>query len=529
VYVLDENGQPVPIGVEGELCIAGAGLARGYLNRPALTAEKFLPDPFSSEPGERLYKTGDRVRRRSDGALEFLGRMDQQVKVRGFRIEPGEIESALLAHSQVREAAVMVRESNSTGKQVVAFIAPAKASALNVQELRQHAKDLLPFYMRPSRYMLMEKLPLNANGKIDRNALALIQLPEETHKDALPATPSEKILCGIWAAVLKREQVGVEDDFFALGGHSFLAVSLISEVTRCFGRDLTLDKIFQYSSPREMARLIDRREREIERSDLVCLNKGSDELSPLYLTYPVGGNIVCYSDLLRFIGQKKPFYAIQAVSRDELKRTTMEEMAASCLRMINKRNHQEGYELGGWSFGGLLAFEMAQQAAAAGNPPRTLYLLDPPVLERKSRDEEPDEELVGQFVLTLIAEFSRGKIPDLNELKLKFDPKGSLEDHLRKAMELGLLPANADPTMHAQSFEIFKRNVRAARTYWPQKYSGKTLLVLAEMARSEVWPTLLPSNTPVARVPGNHFTMLRGPNAAKVAELIQSGTASVPL
>ena len=530
VYVLDESGQPVPVGDQGELCIAGAGLARGYLNRPELTAEKFAPDPFSCEPGERLYKSGDRVRWRADAALEFLGRIDQQVKVRGFRIEPGEIESALLTHSQIREVAVIIREDSTAGKQIVAFIVTDKGPGLSLQELRQHVKSLLPFYMRPSRYVLVEGLPLNVNGKIDRNALMRTHLPEETHKAALPETPTEKILCGIWAAVLKREEVGVEDDFFAFGGHSLLAVSLISQITRCFGRDLALDKVFQYSTPREMARLVDQPKRDFEPSAVICMNKGSDDLPPLYLMYPVGGNILCYSDLSRFINPNRPLYGIQAAPDDRLKSASLEEIAALCLQTIRKKDRNGRYELGGWSFGGLLAFEVARQASAAGDPPGTLYLLDPPVLEKISRDDEPDEEMVGLFVLTLIADFSGGKPLDLEELRTKFDPReSSLEAQLRRAIELGLLPATVDPAKHAQSFEIFRRNMRAARMYRPRKYPGKTIVVLAEASQSEVWPGLVPTDTRVVRVPGNHFTMMRGSNAAKIAKLIDDGAASVSL
>jgi thioesterase domain-containing protein len=522
VYVLDSNGEPTPIGVDGELCIGGAGLTRGYLNRPALTAEKFVPDPFSSEAGDRLYKAGDRVRWRRDGALEFLGRTDNQVKIRGFRIEPGEIESTMLAHPQVREVAVVVQDDSASGKKIVAFVALEKDSQTQVQELRQYAKDFLPFYMRPNHYLLMERLPLNANGKIDRNSLGRIQLPDETRKDIVPRTATEKILCRIWADILKREEVGVEDDFFALGGHSLLAVNLVSQIARFLGRDVALDKIFEHSTPRQMARWISDKNGDHERSALVCMNKGLDQSRPLYLTYPIGGNVLCYSDLARFINRDKPFYALQALPGDELQHSALEEIAASCLRSIQQRHHGGGYELGGWSFGGMLAFEMARQATAAGDPPATLYLIDPPVLEDLPQDDQPDEEMAGLFLLTLIADFSGGKSIDLEKLRKNFDPKNSsLEVYLQKAVELGLLPAGTDPSLHTQSFKIFKRNIRATHFYRPRKYSGKTLLVLREMGHSETWSRLLPENTSIIRVPGNHFTMLRGSNAATIARLLE--------
>lgn len=526
VYALDANDEPVPVGVEGELYIGGAGVARGYLNRPALTAEKFIPDPFSPEPGERLYKTGDRVRWLRDGALEFLGRTDHQAKVRGFRVEAGEIETTLLAHPKVREAAVIVSE-DAVGKHILAFIVPNRDLPPTTQELRQHVKGLLPFYMRPSAYTFMAQLPLNVNGKVDRKSLALTPIPD-IRKDELPQTTTENALCRIWADVLKQETVGVEDDFFALGGHSFLAVHLMAEITRYSGRNLGLDKIFEFSTPREMARLLDQQEGNAARSALVCMNKGSDELPPLYVTYPIGGNILCYLDLSRSFSRRKAFYAIQALPGEELQRTTIEEIATSALRFIKKRDHHGRYELGGWSFGGMVAFEMAQQATAAGDPPTALYLLDPPVLEDIAMEDYPDDELAGLFVLTLIADFTGGKTIDLEEIKGKVDYKNSsVETHIQKIVELGLLPPNTDPAAHLESFEIFKRNISAGRRYRPREYSGKTLLVLRENGRSQIWPTLLPADTKVIRMPGNHFTLLRGSNAARLAQMIESGADSL--
>lgn len=523
LYVLDAHTQPVPVGVTGELYIGGVSLARGYWRRAELTAEKFIPNPFSNSPGERMYRTGDSARWRPDGALEFLGRTDHQVKIRGYRVEPGEIESTLLTYPKVHEAAVIIRE-DSTGKHIAAFVAADKDSPPTVRDLREHVKSLLPFYMRPSVYVLMERLPVNANGKIDRSALELTQVPQETRKDVLPRTPTEKILCQLWADVLKREEVGVEDDFFALGGHSFLAVNLMSQIMRHFKSDLGLDKIFQYSTPREMAGYLDQNEDDGRRAALVCMNKGSADAPPLYLMYPIAGNVLCYSDLARCFSLQKPFYAIQALPGEELKYTTVEEIAASCLPLIKKRDQKGRYELGGWSFGGLLALEMAQQATATGDPPCALYLFDPPIVEDLPSHDRLNEELITLFVLTLVADFNGGKPINLEELKTEFDGmESSLESHLQKAVETGLLPASTDPAVHIQSFEVFKRNMRAAKLYQPRKFSGKTLMILRETGDSQKWSDLLAAETNVVRVPGNHFTMLRGANAARIASLIEPG------
>src|SRR5947209_4621002 len=368
-YVLDQWMHLAPARVEGELYLGGAGLARGYLNRPQVTAQRFLPDPFSGQPGERLYKTGDRVRWRRDGTLEFLGRTDQQVKIRGFRIEPGEIESVLEAHPGIRQAAVIVRDDHAAGKQIVAFVASSQDHSPTIQELRRHVKSLLPAYMAPGSYVFVDQLPLNTNGKIDRRSLALMPLPETTPRDVLPVTPAEKALCRIWAEVLKCETVGVEDDFFALGGHSFLAVNLVSQIAQQFGCRVTFNDLFKHPTPRELASLIGQTQKDTAASELVCMNKGSADVALLYLVHPVGGNVLCYSDLARSIDQKQAFYAIQALPQDKLRDSTIEEIASSYLRLIGKRDRHGRYALGGWSFGALVALEMAQQASAKGNQP----------------------------------------------------------------------------------------------------------------------------------------------------------------
>jgi len=277
-----------------------------------------------------------------------------------------------------------------------------------------------------------------------------------------------------------------------------------------------------------MARLIDQGAKDTGISGVVCMNKGTAELPPLYLMYPVGGNVLCYSDLARIFPRDKAFYAMQAPAADQSQHATLEAIAAYHLQFIQRRDRRGCYELGGWSFGGLLAFEMAQQAAVAGDPPAALYLLDPPVFENLPPEAPCDEELASLFVLTLIGDFTGGKPLDLDALKREFGPRDrSLEVQLRKAAEFGLLPAGTDVAMHAQSFEVFKRNMLSTQMYRPQKYSGKTMLVMPEARHSEIWPTLLPADSAIVRLPGNHFTILRGSSAAKIAGLIESGSSEL--
>jgi amino acid adenylation domain-containing protein len=245
--VLDKNWEPVPIGVPGQLHVGGAGLTRGYLNRPELTAEKFMPNPFSREPGARLYKTGDLVRCRPDGNLEFLGRLDYQVKVRGFRIELREIEAVLAQHPAVHETVVMAREDSPGDKRLVAYVVAKPEEPPTMSELRHFVQAKLPDYMVPSAFVLLETWPLTPNGKLDRRALPVPDRirPELEETFVAPRTPIEEAVAGIWADVLGLERIGVHDTFFGLGGHSILATQMIARVRDAFQVELPMRCLFE--------------------------------------------------------------------------------------------------------------------------------------------------------------------------------------------------------------------------------------------------------------------------------------------
>jgi amino acid adenylation domain-containing protein len=250
-YVVDAAGGPCPLGVPGELYVGGDGVARGYLGWPTLTAERFVPDPFSAEPGVRLYRTGDRVRRREGGTLEFLGRIDQQVKVRGFRVEPGEVEEALKALATVGDAVVVARADAGSEKRLVAYVVASNGVAPDPVALRGALEARLPAHLVPSAFVTLDAIPLTPNGKVDRRALPA---PEATRDEyAAPATPAEEMLAGLFAALLGVERVGVEDDFFRLGGHSLLATQLVSRIRRAFGVDLSLPVVFEAPTARRLA------------------------------------------------------------------------------------------------------------------------------------------------------------------------------------------------------------------------------------------------------------------------------------
>jgi hypothetical protein len=260
VYVLDAGRQPVPIGVTGELYLGGDGLARGYLNRPELTAERFIPNPFSAVPGARLYGTGDLVRLRPDGAIEWLGRADGQTKIRGLRIELGEIEAALGACRGVRQAAVTLREPTPGDQRLAAYVVPLPSAELNLADLPVDLKERLPDYMVPSSFTIVNALPLTPNGKVDRQALPTPgdSGPLAGSSFAPPRTETERLVASIWAEVLKLTRVGLHDNFFDLGGHSLLIVRVHSRLEKLMKDAPPLVDLFQYPTVAALAERISR-------------------------------------------------------------------------------------------------------------------------------------------------------------------------------------------------------------------------------------------------------------------------------
>ncbi|PGO77765.1 hypothetical protein CN980_10975 [Bacillus cereus] len=376
VYVLDNRQQPVPIGISGELYIGGAGLARGYLNRPELTAERFIPHPFSSDSRSRLYRTGDLARYLPDGSLDYLGRIDHQVKIRGFRIELGEIEAVLNKHESVKEAVVIVREDQPGDKRLVAYIVAAIGGDLDPTEIREYTKKSLPDYMIPSVFMMMSKLPLTPNGKINRIMLPEPEFTKPTTSRE-PRTLEEKILCDLFTEVLNSSQIGIDDDFFNLGGHSLLAVHLIRRIRAVLGVELSIGSIFAAPTVEELAKRLESKTSQSS-VDIILPLRTSGEQLPIFCVHAAGGLSWCYAGLLKSLGKDYPIYGVQArgIAKKEKLPKSLDEMAADYLKHIREIQPHGPYKLLGWSLGGNVVHAMATHLQNQGEEVELLVMLD---------------------------------------------------------------------------------------------------------------------------------------------------------
>lgn len=380
LFVLDKLLQPVPIGVAGELHIGGDGLARGYLHRPELTAEKFIADPFSQDPEARLYKTGDLVRYLRSGDIEFLGRIDHQIKIRGFRIELGEIEALLRQHPAVNEAVATVRENGPGDQRLVAYFLPAEDSIVTYSELRDFLKEKLPEYMVPSAFVRLTSMPLTPNGKINRRALPAPDQTDLASQETFAAAKDviESRLVQIWETVLGMRPISVTQNFFLeLGGHSLVAVRLMQRIEQAFGKKLPPATLFQAPTIEQLAAILRENGWSAPWTSLVAIQPGGTK-SPFFCVHGAGGAVIRFFDLAQYLGSDQPVYGLQATGAagNDTVHSRVEDMAAAYIREIRTVQPEGPYLLGGYSFGGIVALEMAQQLIAQGRLPRLVVLFD---------------------------------------------------------------------------------------------------------------------------------------------------------
>ncbi len=594
VYVLDQNLQPVPIGVKGELYIGGDGLAQGYINRPELTQEKFIPNPFlksdefkvmsyeleenssiqNSKPRSRtrmrsvskrsvsvrrsvskrsvsfaqrlrlelrsvasvvtqsqnlnlsrLYKTGDIVRILRDGNIEFVGRQDNQVKIRGFRIELGEIEAVLLQHPSVRETVVTITEDVTDEKTIVAYVVQNQNQTLTIAELRRYLKHKLPDYMIP-HIVLLDALPLNSNGKVDRRALILNPVrpePEETF--VAPRDELELRLVKIWEKMLGVHPISVRDNFFDLGGHSMLAVRLVAQLEKIYHKNLPLATVFQASTIEKLASVIRQEKWSSPFSSLrVIQPKGSKP--PLFCIHVLGKGLKFYRPMVKYLGTEQPLYglAIPTVDNSSACLHRAEDLAAHYIKEMQILQPEGPYFLVGMSFGGVVAFEMAQQLVAQGQKVSLLALLDTyapnsvqlvPIRERLSGHWSKFLQLGPIYIWQKATKSVLRRLNDtFKETAYKFYQRiGSpLPDYL-------------------QAYAFEQHNWQASGNYVPQVYPGRITLFQAKEATLDFsyypvtqlgWGELAAGGLDIYEIPGSHLSMVQEPHVQVLAEKLSA-------
>jgi amino acid adenylation domain-containing protein/non-ribosomal peptide synthase protein (TIGR01720 family) len=528
-YVLDEAMRLVPPGVAGELYVGGPGLARGYVGRPELTAERFVPDPFTGEPGARLYRTGDRVRWRADGRLDFLGRVDAQVKVNGVRLEPGEVEAALRELAGARQAHVRAWKSPSGETRLVAYVVPGESTPREALKLRARLRQRLSGALVPSACVYLETLPLTSSGKVDGRALPA---PEESTPRGPAAVPPrdelERELASVWEEVLGVSSVGVTDSFFALGGQSLLAVRLVARLQEKLGRAIPLAALFEGPTIEELAARLRVGASVPPRRNLLTLQPEGTRTSSFWV-HPVGGNVLCYAELARHLGPGRPFHALRATGLDghEPPLESVEEMARRYVEQVRAVQPEGPYLLGGWSLGGAVAFEMARELRRQGQEVARLVLLDSFAPAESPAREPESATLLAGFAADLARSAGR-EVPLTPESLRGLSPEEQLGTLWTRLREAGLLPAGTGREELRALLEVSRANLRALARYSPQPYEGRVVLLKARDARrgAEVEPThgwgrLVPSGLVIEDVPGDHHGLLRAPYVDELAERLE--------
>jgi amino acid adenylation domain-containing protein len=559
--LVDEAGRACARGAPGEIYIRTPYLTLGYYKNPELTAEAFVKNPFSADPNDIIYKTGDLARQLSDGSYQFMGRKDHMVKIRGFRVELGEVESHLRSYDGVTAAAVTVYERSPGESRLAAYVVADEGRAPAVSELRGHLRTRLPEYMIPSYFVFLRELPLTSHGKVDRQ-----KLPPPTSRDAVgtqpapPRTPVEARLVDIWSQLLGAGEVGVHDNFFDLGGHSLLIPQLTSMIRDAFHVELPLIQLFESPTIAQLAERIipllqedsmtelweevfekypalleiianarrasygpDAFTKEAAtRSPLLRLSPHGSR-SPFFCVHPISGGATCYRDLAQSLEADRPFYGLQArgLSGEEEPYDNVVDMAAHYVAAIRSIQPEGPYHLGGWSFGGLVAFETARRLWAEGQSTGVLALID----TRLSTDEERAEADDASLLADLFDSVSGCSVEQLRGLELD----EQLKFVLQRLKISELAPQSLGFPWFRAYFKVYRANYLARVRYSPDRYDGPASIFvagerLAQATHSQAlgWERVVAGVIETHVVPGTHSNIINQPYVQVLANRLRT-------
>lgn len=543
LYVINSR-QPAGVGERGELFIGGHGLGRGYHRRPDLTAELFQPDPYGPHAGGRLYRTGDAARYLNDGMIQFLGRIDDQIKISGFRIEPREIGAVLSTHPSLTAAVVVAREETPGQKFLAAYVVGKNETGPDSDELRTYLKERLPEYMVPSVFVPLEMLPLTPHGKIDWNALPAPQVSlTRTGKEYIaPRNDLQQQLVDIWEELLKLHPIGITDNFFELGGHSLQMIMLVARVEERLGKRVAMAELFDDPTIEHLAGLVGHGKESLFQSLLVPLQ--TEGTKPTFFgPHASGGSVWCYQELVQLLGNDQPFYGVQprAPENGLMYHNEIEAMASDYVQSVRGFQPKGPYWLVGWSMGGVIAYEMARQLQQQGQQIAMLVLLDA-VAPEAEESEYNWAILLSLFAFDLGLDYESLRKPSLPQM-------AQLRQLWVEARRVAVVPAEMTLVEFRQVFDTFKIHANTMRRYRPGEFQGPITLFCPDEDVDEIlfdndprfqirkvvrrkhedklngWGKLVTGGVELRTVPGNHFSMLREPNVQVLAEQLRDCAA----
>ncbi|MEH2439354.1 non-ribosomal peptide synthetase [Nostoc sp.] len=539
IYILDANNQPLPPGIPGELCIAGVGLARGYLNRPDLTAEKFIEVELFGKP-ERIYQTGDLAKWNFDGNVEYLGRIDAQVKLRGFRIELGEIESILLQHTSVKEAVVILYETDSN-QSLVAYLTGITTD-LSIQ-LKNDLKSRLPDYMIPAQIIVLDKLPLTPNGKIDRKALPAPNGEIEGLYET-PRNEVEQQLAQVWSAVLERQEIGIHDNFFDLGGHSLLAVKLLNNIQQVFEQQLSLSSLFQNPTIAQLGQQLNNTEVKQSNPDLLFLQPLGDAI-PLFCLPGANGHGFYFRDLAINFGKKRPVYGLETPGRNGSTALpeSVELHASQLIELLRQQQPKSPYILAGYSSGCAVAFEMASQLEQQGETVSLLAIFDAGLVSRPEYiTDRTDLDWIWQTIQRIEALKGVSLGLEYDDLAAQSDDISRWELTAEYLYRHNVLPEHSTLSLLKTNLQVMKVLTLNYAKYQPHHPISAPIVLFRAQEVQEIvlqelqafsdcdlpdwgWQTYTQKPVRAIEVPGNHGRMLYEPNVKILARQLQLAIA----